>query len=566
MDDKKIPPREMFCDIASYFDPCMNDFLFVYDVADDFYQISPRAVERFRLPGARFHGLARLCPGFVHPDDVGMLQEDLALIASGQKDYHNLEYRWIGRDGSPIWINCKGQLLQDPEGGSKIMLGCINEIGNNQKADNVSGLLGESALHDQFMQLLPSLEDATFLRIGIDDFKVLNERHGTKYGDYILREIASRIQHCAGPSQFVYRVVSDEFMVLDLSGADFQAINLLYHRIRSSVDELVAKEEYRALYTISGGMVSLKDVDTSEQDYNRYSEALRLSEFALAEAKLRGKNQLYYFQPEDYAAFLRRRYILSNLRKSMSDNFQGFDLHFQPIVMADGEFLYAAEALLRYRTPSGEIITPKEFIPILETSGLIIPVGKWIVRNALEMCRRCREFYPEFMISINFSYIQLLKSPVYENLMDALAQANLPPSSLIVELTESGHLESSAAIQNVWKKLRTAGIHIALDDFGTGYSNLINIGNLKPDIVKVDRSFTVKALQHEYEYELLTHIIRMVHSIGLNLVIEGIENREELRQITAMNPDYIQGFYYSKPCPRDEFLDKYKPGASRIRR
>lgn len=565
MEVSKRPEFEMFCDIASYFAPCMNDFLFVYDIAGDIYWISSQAVERFLLPGSCFHDLNRFLPAFVHPDDLQMLSEDLAMVLCGQKDCHNLEYRWLGRDGSPIWINCKGQVLKDAHGRSKLMLGCINEIGNNQKADNVSGLLGETALHDQFMQNFPSLQNAVFLRIGIDDFKVLNERHGAEYGDYILREVANRIRRCAGPAQFVYRVVSDEFMILDLSGADFQTIKLLYHRIRSSVDELVAKEQYRALYTISAGMVSLKDIDAAESDDDSYSEVMRLSEFALAEAKLRGKNQLYYFLREDYTAFLRRRYIRSNLRQSLSNQYQGFDLHFQPIVMANGEFLYAAEALLRYRTPSGEIITPHEFIPILESSGLIIPVGKWIIRNALEMCRRFREFCPEFMISINFSYIQLLKSPVYEDLMDALAESSLPPSSLIVELTESGHLENNTTIQNVWKKLRTAGIHIALDDFGTGYSNLLNIGNLRPNIVKVDRSFTVKALHNEYEYELLTHVIRMVHSIGLNLVIEGIENREELMQITAMNPDYIQGFYYSQPCPVDEFIAKYCPRASRTR-
>ena len=110
---------------------------------------------------------------------------------------------------------------------------------------------------------------------------------------------------------------------------------------------------------------------------------------------------------------------------------------------------------------------------------------------------------------------------------------------------------------NIWKKLRKLGVNIALDDFGTGYSNLINIGNLRPNIVKVDRSFTIKALNNAYEREIMMHVIRMVHSIGLNLVVEGIETQEELIKITAMNPDYIQGYYYSKPCPAQDFSDKY---------
>lgn len=554
---------QIYCEIVSSFAPCMNDYLYIYNLAEDTYFISEKAVERFMLPGNLFRHVNDVLRNLVHPDDFDMLDEDIAQIIAGKKDFHNLEYRWMGRDGSPIWINCQGNVLKDENGAPYIMVGCINEIGNKQKADNISGLLGESALHDHVIRLLPTLHNAMFLRIGIDDFKVINERHGLEYGNFILREVANRIQHCAGPLQQVYRIISDEFMILDLSGADYDEMNALYHRIRASVDEIVASEHYKALYTVSGGLVALMDVDSSQSDYNRYSEAMKLSEFALAEAKLRGKNQLYYFRPEDYSAFLRRRYIRSCLRKSLSDRFSGFDLYFQPIVMANGEFLFGAEALLRFTTPSGESISPLEFIPILEDSGMIIPVGKWILRRALDMCKKCREFYPEFMISINLSYIQLLKSPVYDDVLKALEEAELPPSCLIVELTESGQLANSTAIQNVWQKLRNLGVNIALDDFGTGYSNLINIGNLRPNLVKIDRGFTAKALQNSYEYEILIHVIKMVHSIGLNLVVEGIESRMELMQITAMNPDYIQGYYYSRPCPGDEFIRKFHPSGSR---
>ena len=554
---------DRYCEIASSFAPCMNDYLYVYNLAEDIYFISEKAVDRFLLPTNTFRNVGKVLSNLTHPDDFEVLEEDIAQIMAGKKDSHNLEYRWLGRDGSPIWINCKGRILKDEKGAPYIMMGCINEIGNTQKADNISGLLGETALHDEVIRLLPTLEDAMFLRVGIDDFKVLNERHGIEYGNFVLREVANRIQHCTGPQQQVYRIVSDEFMVLDLSGAGYEEMNRLYHRIRASIDEIVAKEHYKAIYTISGGLVELRDVDAAQSEYNRYSDIMKLSEFALTEAKLRGKNQMYYFRPEDYSAFLRKRYIRSCLRESLSNDFQGFELHFQPIIMTNGEFLFAAESLLRFTTPTGEKISPMEFIPILEDSGMIIPVGKWILRNALEMCKRCREFYPDFMISINFSYIQLLKSPVYEDVMKALEELDLPPSSLIVELTESGHLENSPTIQNIWQKLRNLGVNIALDDFGTGYSNLLNIGHLKPNIVKIDRGFTVKALQNAYEYELLIHVIKMVHSIGLYLVVEGIENPMELKQITAMNPDYIQGYYYSRPCPGDEFIRKYHPSGSR---
>lgn len=555
MDDgNRKPTFEGCCDFIRTFSPCMHDYLYVYDLTGDAYYIAEPALSRFKLPGCLFHDVVATLATFVYPDDYDMLSSDLALLLSGEKDEHNLEYRWIGPDGSPIWINCKGRLITSADGG-QLMIGCINEIGNRGKADNISGLLGEFSLRENMKQILPAIKDAMFLRIGIDDFKIINERHGTEYGNFVLRKVADCIVKCLSPSQAAYRIVSDEFMVTDSSGIDYTGMNKLYHSIRSAVDSVVAQEKYKAIYTISGGLLSLGNLDKSRPD--TVDEIMKLSEFALTEAKNRGKNQLYFFKPNDYDLFLRTRYVRSCLRQALADDFNGFELYFQPIVTSKGGQLFAAETLLRFRSPSGENIFPMEFIPILEESGLIIPVGKWIIRNALAMCRKCREHYPDFMVSINLSYIQLLKSPMFEDITEALNDAGLPPSCLIVELTESGHLEDSAAVQNVWKKLRELGVSIALDDFGTGYSNLINIGNLKPNIVKIDRSFTLKALNNEYEHELLIHIIRMVHSIGLNLVVEGIETNDELQRITALNPDFIQGYYYSKPCPEGEFSEKY---------
>lgn len=553
-EEKKNLTFEAACDIIREFAPCMNDYLYVYDLDDDIYYITERALSRFRLPANLFHDVLNTHLSFVYPDDADSLVSDLQGMLTGEKQEHNLEYRWIGLDGSPIWINCKGRLLSTACG-HRLMLGCINEIGKRSKADNISGLLSESSLREHMQQLLPEQKDAMFLRVGIDDFKLINERHGAEYGNFVLRAVAGCISNCLSQNQFVYRIVSDEFMVVDFSGADYDSMNKLYHSIRSAVDNVVAEQQYKAIYTISGGLLSLQSLDAV--NLRSIEEILKFSEFALAEAKNRGKNQLYFFKPEDYTLFLRTRYVRSCLRRALEDNFKGFELFYQPIIMSNGEKLFAAETLLRFRAPNGENVFPMEFIPILEESGLIIPVGKWIIRNALKMCKRFREQYPDFMISINLSYIQLLKSPMFEDITEALADAGLPPSCLIVELTESGHLEDTTAVQNVWKKLKEIGVCIALDDFGTGYSNLINIGNLRPNIVKIDRSFTVKALLNEYEYELLIHIIRMVHSIGLNLVVEGVETGEELQRITALNPDYIQGYYYSKPCPLAEFTQKY---------
>lgn len=551
---------QALCELIQQFAPCMNDYLYAYDLSTDNFYITERAVERFLIPTNRFQQVVDTLKTFVYPEDFPVLQADLQEMLDYKKDTHNLEYRWLGRDGSPIWINCRGRLLKNSRENPAIMIGCINEIGKQQKADNISGLLGESSFKEQLKQISPIPDNAMMMRIGIDDFKTINERHGTQYGDFVLHEVAECIRKCLEPNQYVYRIVSDEFMLLDLTGSDYQSMYLLYYKIRSQIDQLVSAQDYKAIYTISAGLIAVKDVEHTTP--NDYIEAMKLSEFALTEAKNQGKNQLYFFRPEDYTTFLRKRYIQSSLRQAVSDNFKGFDLYFQPIIMTNGEALYAAETLLRFKTPSGENISPVEFVPILEESGLIIPVGKWIMKNALAMCKKVRTVYPDFLISINISYIQLLKTPLFENIREALTEAALPPSCLIVELTESGHLEDNAILHNTWEKLKEIGVLIALDDFGTGYSNLINISNLKPNIVKIDRSFTLKALNNDYEFELLIHIIHMVHSLGLNLVVEGIETIDELVRITELNPDFIQGFYYSMPCPLKLFYEKYHIPAS----
>lgn len=542
---------EAFCKVAEQFAACMNDYLYVYDIKNDVYYITKSAEERFALPGCLFHNVPENLKRFVYSEDYPMLAADLKLLLAGRKEVHDLRYRWIGKDGSPIWIVCKGRVVQDEEGLPWLMLGCINEIGRTQKADNVSGLLGASSFRELLAQR-SDLTEGVVMRIGIDDFRLINERLGVDYGDTVLRQVAQCIENCLLPEQFVYRVISDEFLILDLSGDSVSGIKALYSSIQLAVEQAIARRNYEAVYTISGGIINTQDMQRPD-----YEEIMRLSEFALGQAKRMGKNQVYIFTQEDYTAFLRTRAISRSLRKAVSDDFAGLDLYFQPLVYTDSEELYGAEALLRYRMPDGENISPLEFVPILEESGLILPVGKWIIRKAAEMCRICRMRYPDFRISINLSYIQLTKSPVFTEVMEALHDTQLPPDALIMELTESGYLDNSINVQKVWRRFKEAGIQIALDDFGTGYSNLQNISRFNPDIVKIDRSFTLKALQNSYERQLLSHIINMVHSIDLRIVIEGIEEREEQQQIMMLGSDFIQGYYYSRPCPKEEFLEKY---------
>ena len=299
-------------------------------------------------------------------------------------------------------------------------------------------------------------------------------------------------------------------------------------------------------------MISDADLETLD-----YEQITKLSQFSLSRAKERGKNQLVFFDREDYDTFVANRQMTRNLRKAVSKEYQGFELYFQPIMRVGSEEIFAAEALLRYRDAEGTLIPPYRFIDQLEESGLMVPVGRWIIDTALRACVECQKIRPDFKVSINFSYVQILKSSVYEDLTSAIEKYHLKPESVIVELTESGYLARNAIVTKLWRKLKEYGVQMALDDFGTGYSNLINLSQMQPDILKIDREFTCKALNSDYEHQLLKQIIEMVHSLNIKEVVEGIEEKDEFDRITAMGPDYIQGYYYSKPCPIDDFMDKF---------
>ena len=540
---------ENMCAVIKQLAPCMDDYLYVYDLKGDCFYISEKAVERFDIFCNCFNDVSNTMRKFVYPEDWDVLDEDLRALTNGDKMEHNIRYRWLGKQQEIIWINCQGRIILDEDGRPKYLVGCVNEIGGRKIADNVSGLLETTVVEKMLNSYTDCYPKGFILRVGVDGFKKINERFGMEYGDRTLHEIADCISRCLKPGQAVYRVFSDEFIIIDFMGGTVGEANELYRAIRVEVDRLIERNHYEAVYTISGGIL-----DTQDMEKTGYLEILKMSQFTLSEAKERGRNQVYRFCAEDYSKFIRGRKILVALHKSVANDCEGFELYFQPVVDTVTEKCYAAEALLRFHMSDTEMISPVEFIPILEDSGLIIPVGKWVLRQALSMCKECRKLDPNFRVSVNLSYVQILKSAITEEIMGDLKESGVESNGLLVELTESGFLESTAAIKRVWGCLKEYGVSIALDDFGTGYSNLQSISSLTPHVVKIDRGFTLKALNNEYQWNLLANIIQMVHSLSIRICIEGIETIEELNSMKTLGPDYIQGYYYGKPMPRKEFL------------
>ncbi len=542
---------EGYRNIIKVLAPCMDDHLYIMDIKNDLYSISESAVERFNIPGSEFKNASEELMKFTYIDDRMALNEDILQIVRKEKDFHNMQYRWLDKEGKPIWINCRGRVLYDDEGEPEFLVGCINEIGKKQKADNVSGLLGESSFQNEVKGYGEQRLTGYILRLGIDNFKEINENKGMNYGDMILRKTAECISAAVTKGQKLYRIVGDEFLIADFSGTVKEA-ELIYRDIRKKIDVFIAAIGYEVFYTISGGILNLEDVENQS-----FENVMKLSEFALSEAKNGGKNKFYIYSKEDYLKFLDERKLIHVLRQSVNNGFVGFEAYFQPVMDIKEKHIYGAETLLRFSSEETGPILPYKFIPLLEESGLIIPVGKWVLDRAMSVCSIIQQTIPDFKVSVNVSYIQVLKSNVLLAITEGMEKYKLKRGSILVELTESGFLESNANFINFCNGLQENGIPLALDDFGTGYSNFHYLYNLSPNTIKIDRSFTIKALSNAYEYSLLKHMVEMSHSIDLKLCIEGIETKNELEKICEIGPDYIQGYYFGKPCSFDIFMDEF---------
>lgn len=543
---------EQFRKIIELYNSTMDDFLYAYDLVNDVYCISENAVKRFRMPAQVFENAGEELRKVVYYADYDELNADLQRVKNGEQDYHSIEYRWLDKAGNAVWINCRGVPIRDKAGNTCYMVGCINEIGKIQKADNVSGLLRESVLCRELSEIQSESLDGYILRIGIDHFKEINENKGIEYGDMILRKTAECVQKVISPKQRLYRIMADEFIVVDYSGQSVERAKKLYKQIRRKIDNFIEGNGYEVFYTISGGILDFSSVEEKS-----YVNLMKLTEFALNEAKRRGRNRYYIYEKADYNDFLRRRRLIHLLRQAVNNKFEGFETYFQPVVDVKERKIKGAEALLRFKTEETGPVSPMEFIPLLEDSGLIIPVGRWVMRQAMSACRNIRNKIPNFSVSINLSHVQILKSDVLAEIEAGIREFGLSPGSIVAELTESGKVESSVTFIKFREGLKKNSVSLALDDFGTGYSNFHYLYHLSPDTIKIDRTFTVKALHYDYEYNILKHMIALAHGIHLKLCVEGVETEEELNKICEMDPDFIQGYYFGKPCSLQEFFEKH---------
>lgn len=534
--------------------PCMDDYLYIIDLQNDTLRTSQSAAERFMLPDKFVNNAIAHLRKLVYERDRKLFENHKRKIYDGNEKRYNLLCRLMNSKNLPVWINCRGEVFNDEAGKPRYIIGCMNETGTTQRADNISGLLGEKEMASYLYSQPKEKLSGYFIQIGIDDFGTINNVQGQIYGNYILKRVAECIAECLSSGQRIYHLVADQYMLVDMLNKSQDDVVQLFNRIGEKIDEFIVDENYKSIFSVSAGVTDISTLAEGAE------ECRKKSDFSLKSAKKRGRGSIYFFEDEDYKASLRKNTILSALRSATVNDFEGFEVYYQPILDSNGDRIIGAEALLRFFMHSDdavEMVSPVEFIPLLEESRLIIPVGEFVLDEAAKMCREMQQYIVDFRVNINVSYIQIMRVKMANKILTAIKANHLRPESICIEMTESGFMDMTPYFCRFRKRLEDNKIQFIIDDFGTGYSNLSYISEMNPDYVKIDKDFTARAMSNEKDYELFRKIIEMVHSVNVKICIEGIEKEEWACAMKEIHVDYMQGYLYGRPCEKGVFLKEY---------
>lgn len=532
----------------------MDDYLYIFDLQDNTLEISQSASDRFMISQCIINNALTAVMKVVYEDDRRMLEKHLADVREGKEKVHNLHYRWLDKNGMPVWINSRGIVIDDNEGHARYLVGSMNETGNKRRADNVTGLLGGPEFIAYLRSQAENLSKGFLIHIGIDDFGSINSTRGAAYGDYILRSLAGCMNDCLSGRQRIYHLVADQYVIVDLEAASKEDTLKLKKRITDKLYEFIVAENYEAVFSVSMGVIAAATF------YEGVEECGRKFEFALKQAKSMGKNGFYFFDENDYEAFQRKGRIIAALRNSIVNGCKGFEVYYQPIVDCRSEKIIGAEALMRFSMMAEDeqvSISPVEFIPLLEETGLIIPAGRYVLNEAAEMCSEMQQYIPGFRMNVNVSYVQIIQGKVEHDILTAIQNNSLKPESICIEMTESGFMDMTPSFCMFRKTLYDKNINFVIDDFGTGYSNFHCIRDMNPSYVKMDKDFTAKAMNDARDNELYRNIIPLVHSIDVRICAEGIEERDWYLKMKEMQVDYLQGYYFGRPCRKEQFIQQY---------
>ena len=468
----------------------------------------------------------------------------------------------IQRDGTEIHIEDSVAPIHDRDGkviGSVLVFRDVStaramaeQIAHSAEHDFLTGLPNRLLLNDRVNQAIAlaqrNKERVALLFLDIDGFKHINDSLGHPTGDKLLQCIANRLRDCIRAPDTVSRQGGDEFIVLLQGVKQPEDVAVAASRLLKSVAEAYSMSQHNLHITTSIG-VSLYPEDGGDAE-----TLIKNADTALYQAKENGRQSYQFFKPEMNIKAVDRQSIEEDLRRALER--KEFTLHYQPKINLATGAITGAEALLRWSHPTRGSVSPAQFIPIAEDSGLILPIGAWVLREA---CRQAQVWTEAGLlagtIAVNVSTIELRSEDFLEELFSTLRQTELDPRSLELEVTESALMKNSEIAASLLQNIREAGVRIAIDDFGTGYSSLSYLKRFPLDALKIDQSFIRQITISPNDTAIVSAIISMGRSLGLRVIAEGVETAEDLTFLQDQECDEAQGYYFSRPVPADQFAE-----------
>jgi diguanylate cyclase (GGDEF)-like protein/PAS domain S-box-containing protein len=539
-----------------------NDGLFDWDLRRNRIHLSPRWKEMLGHAVGEISSAPEEWLGRIHPDEVGEFRQRLEAHLKGQEAHFELEYRIRHRDGTYRWMLSRGLAVRDEQGEAYRMAGSLTDVTRRKEAeerllhdalhDGLTGLANRTLFGDRLHQALARSrrrDDYSFavLYVDFDQFKVINDSLGHLAGDEALVALARRLEACLRPGDTVARLGGDEFAVLVEDVDDVSQALRIADRIHAELSPPLRVRGHELFATASVGIAR------AAPRYEQAHELLRDADIAMYRAKRRGRGSSEIFDASMHVIATTRLKMETELRRALER--QELRIHYQPVVSLETRRITGMEALVRWQHPERGLLLPEEFIPLAEEIGAIVPLGRWVLRNACAEARRWREGTnggPPVAISVNLSARQFSQSDVLAVTCEALDESGLPAPSLRLELTESALMDDPVGAAAKLGQLKQLGVNLDIDDFGTGYSSLSYLRRFPIDALKIDRAFVSKMDAEVDDQEIVRTIITLAANLGVSAVAEGVETPAQEAQLRTFHCAYAQGFLFSRPVPAAE--------------
>ncbi len=501
----------------------------------------------------------------VHPEDRRAMWQafEQARFEVDQRPIR-LELRFGGgrkKGEHPIWVHLAGDLIRGASGSATRVIGSITDITEKKLnearitqlayRDSLTGLPNRMLFKEQLKEAMEERSKdgrkLAVMMIDLDRFKIVNDTLGHQTGDHLLRLAADKLQECVGALGIVARFAGDEFIVLLSSIEGAEEINQVADRMLGMLAKPFVLEGQEFYLSASIG-ACLYPCDAHDVD-----SLIRFSDLAMYYSKENGGNRLKVYTPALSSKRVERFNMETGLRYAMERG--ELALNFQPQVSLSSGKVYGAETLIRWRSSDGKTIQPGEFIPLAEETGLIIPIGQWVLEQACKACRRwIHAGMPSLVISVNISTLQFQQENFPDIVRQVLKDTGIEPHNLCLEITEHTAVQDMEHSIRMLGQLVEIGVKIAIDDFGMGQSSLYWLKKLPVHIVKIDPSFIRNLMEDSDDDAIAKAVIEMSHGLGLSVTAEGVETEGQLQRLQQLKCDRIQGFFTGRPMTSEQFI------------